>query len=1847
MVRKKARVANTQLAFDLWGLGEEIAAHEHIRDEFPRPVAGDAGELAGDYGLPREGRAAQQRPDGAQRSGGSGEDHGRLDGSTRDRAARPAVETGRDRYREAPAPEQHSVGGTHEPDGVPGGGAGAANPVRGGRRGDRASVGGHEISTDAGFRGAALEVTRAGVTTYPLGGSDSEPGARDRDGVDSDAGNDRVPAVPVPEPGGPLTRVGGGVAAVATVQRILRDGRHASTLEVAELSKFPGWGATPELFDPNSHKFARERDELQELLTPEQWAAARRTVLNAHYTHPEYVRAMWAVVDGLGVPAGVEVLEPGCGTGNFIAGARPGDRVTGVELDPTTAAIAALVHTDAAVLNESFADTRLVGDGYDLVVGNVPFGQVRPYDPAYNRAGLSLHNAFIVKSLRMTKPGGIVAVISSRWTLDARAERARREISKHGELLGAVRMPAGAHGETAGTDVVTDVLVFRRHKDDTVKNDPTWLHTIEVDGAGGAAHLNRYFAEHPEMVLGTLDTRVGQFGPEITVTAQQRAAATVAPRLDEALQHVVDQARLNNLGWDAAGERVTDRPIATSTQDPARVVGRITVDEAGDLVQLGLHGPEAVKVPKSAAGELREILSLRDQAVMLLEAEASTSDDTAEISELRQGLNRLYDSYVAKFGPLGRFTTSVRERAGKEPIVSKRFPAAVRAFRTDPHFPTVVALERFNEDTGEARKATIFSERVVGVSAQVTRVETAEDAIAVSLDRTGAVDVPLVAELLDLNESDVPAALGELVFLSPDEDHTYIPAVEFLSGNVRQKRALMRERVLTDDRFQRHLTALEEVLPEELGPAEINVKLGAAWVPVDVVGEYLSSVFGKPMKAIERFDGEWRFSLKGAATDSAQARWSVTGDRTSESAEQVVKRVLNGDRLELKYRLEKDGPQFIDQVGTEALQERAAELHEHFQDWLWADATRAMELQERYNDLYNGIVLRSYDGMQLSFPGKAATFEPRPHQHAAVARMIAEPAVGLFHEVGAGKTAEMVLGVMELRRLGMVDKPAIVVPNQMLEQFTREFKQIYPRAKVLSAGSEDIANVGSRDGRTLFVARARTGDWDAVILTHGAFSRIGLGESQAAYSRERLTELEELHQAKLSSELSSRSVKRLEAELAGAEEKLKSMLDISHDEGVSWEETGIDYLCIDEAHLFKNLTVISKVDDLAKPVGSQRAQDLDMKLWYHREWKKQSRVVTFATATPLPNSIIEMYVMQRYLRPDLLKEAEVYLADDWARQFTEQVTAVEAKPDGGGFQVKTRTARFRNLTELLRMWHVAGDVKTQADLALPVPKLAVNSDGEAQPEMVIVPATRTQQAGIADLMIRGEAVRDRTVTPEEDNMLKITANGRALALDARLLGYEGPDEDEVTKLDVVADRIHTVWKRTRDYEYLNEWGEPAAVRGAFQIVFADLGTPKGPGQFSAYSYLRDALEQRGMPVDEIRFIHEAANDAKKAELFQACRDGRVKVLVGSTEKMGVGTNIQDRAIALHHIDAPWRPADLTQREGREIRRGNQNQEVQIFRYATEGSFDAYMWGLLARKAHFIDQVLSGRLDVREVDNSNEMALQFAEMQAITIGDMRILEVADLRQDTQKLGRQERAHARKISAIQARRFVAEGVASGYAHDVNVLRELEPKILPTKGDAFAGSARPSSWNDAPVLRDREAFGRGLRQFILQARDRLPHFGPTHAFYPAPLRVKVSVGGLDWETQLRWNSAMKGDPSVEFHAGRTQDALRFSMKLSRISDGELVSLSRQFEQHAASLPDTLVELRSKHALVAAEIESMRELEREVWPKKVELDEKRVRLAQLNLELEQEAEADRARLPHNIEVDTPTAAPAQGPGY
>lgn len=1605
--------------------------------------------------------------------------------------------------------------------------------------------------------------------------------------------------------------------AAGTLSRLIADDREPTAEERESLAGFPGWGATPELFDPKSSKYRGEREYLSTVWSDTEWAQARRTILNAHYTHPEYVAAMWDTMHGLGVPESARVLEPGCGKGNFIAAAPEGTRMEGVELDATSARIAGLLNPGATIHNESFADFFLTHDGFDGAIGNVPFSQETLHDPAYNEARLSLHGHFLAKSLRMTKPGGVVTLMSSRWLLDGKSDAARRELAKYGELIGAVRQPAGAHQAEAGTDAIVDVLIFRRHLDDA---EPTqhqdWMGTITLEtGDGDGVQYNEYFAERPDQVIGDLETRIGRFGPELTVQHPDASdPAVMGAQLRGRLERIVAEAKSAGLTWQAQDSVVAYRPAARVVQRIEDVVGRVFIADDGTIMKNMPDSAHPMSGVNKYRKEIASLVGLRDAAVKLLEHEARTTEDTNELAEDRVELNRLYDAYVEAYGPINRADFTTRMVDGEETI-RRNIPKAVAILKDDPHFPTVLALEHFDDETQTATKADVFDKRVVHARSEVTSCKTPGDAIAVALDRAGYLDEALVSTLLDVPLADVEAELGDLAFRDPENGDRLVPAREYLSGDVRKR--LHEIEALIEDRpdLERNAAALREVVPADLTAEEIDVKLGVNWVPDRYYKEWLASLLGKEVREFERLNGEIDFTLRGSIGSYEEMRWGATGDRESVSALVLVKKVMNNKPLRMTYKPDKDGPTLLDIAGTEAMQQKAEDLRENFQDWLWRDGERSATLLEEYNSKFNGIVLRNYDDYQLSLPGLTATFTPRPHQVAAVARMINEPAVGLFHEVGAGKTAATVMGVMELKRLGQCNKPAIVVPNHMLEQFSREAAALYPRARILAIGSDDVAKKGSKDGRAMFVARAKTGDWDMVIITHNAFQRVGLGEAKVKFAEERLRELRERFDAYRNSPIKTGSAKRMEQALLREEEKIKKMLDMNQDEGIDFESTGIDYLAVDEAHLYKNLMVDTKIPDLQKTRQSQRAFDLEMKLWYFREMLGQSRVVTLATGTPLPNQLSEMYVMQRYLRPDLLKAAGVYELDDWAIQFTDQEVSVEQKVEGG-YQMKSRTKRFRNMPELLRLWHTPGDIKLSKDLNLPLPALAENSEGKRAPENVAVPATAAQTKLMADLIERGERVRAGAVAPEEDNLLKITNDGRHAALDTRLLGMEGPDEYEDSKVSIAAEKIAVIYHANKDRTYLAPDGTDHPTPGALQLVFSDLGVPR-EGRWNMYDGLRDALIEKGVPADLVRFMGDAKTDTEKAQLFSQCRSGQVAVLIGSTERMGVGTNVQARCVALHHLDAPWRPSDVTQREGRILRQGNQNGEVQIFRYATEGSFDAFMWSLLARKEAFIQAVLSGSIHVREIEEHSETSLSFAEMQAIASGDMRLLQKANLENDVKKLENRRRAFMRGQTSTESRRRALEQQADIAERDVEQLVELQKSVVPTEGDNFRGHF------SGMETTERANLGNALVTYIHEVKDGLQRsLSLRNEDYPMPIHRLIGVGGVDFRMEVKWNRDSPSDPLWVFRPRGTYDSrLEFQSKQSALLSAKPSEVAQRFERRVSRIGQEIQERREFAEAKRVEVEQLRDLENREFPSQAEFDTKKQELHDLVVQLEAEA--------------------------
>ena len=1402
-------------------------------------------------------------------------------------------------------------------------------------------------------------------------------------------------------PSGAVARIRANLAALSALRGIQRDGRPATAAEQAVLGRWSGWGAVPEVFDTARQEFAWAREELASLLPPEEMAAAARNTLNAHYTDAELVQATWAGMRQLGFTGG-RVLEPGCGSGNFIAFAPEGGQITGVELEPVTARIAAALYPDAQILNESFADTRAAEGSFDLVIGNVPFGAIQLNDRRHNQGRHSIHNHFIIKSLHLTRPGGLVAVLTSRYTLDARNPAARREIAALADLVGAVRLPSGAHQRAAGTKVVTDLLILRRREPGREPDAAMWERAPMIDLDGAQVPVNEYFISHPEHVLGRLSAVHGAYrADDLVVTATGDAG----PALALSLEVIVGDARARGLTWAPAGGPGLGKahpvvPAGTPSRQPE---GYLAAHGDGTFTKVTDGQAIPCQVPGTQAAELRQLLGLRDSVTALLEAEAASLDDTPELDRLRRELGRRYDTYSRAYGPVNRF--SWRHTGRADPGTGEEKLARIRptqgGFRTDPFAPVVQALEEFDPVSQRAAKAAIFTRRVVAPRNPRLGADTPADALAICLDVCGDVRLAGIARLLGVDEDQAREDLGTLVFDDPGTGQL-VAAAEYLSGNVRDKLKAAQRAAEEDPRFAVNAEELSKVIPADLTPAEIGARLGAAWIDTSVVRHFLCEILDDRALKVEHPGGQVWTVRGNRNTVLATSTWGTS----RYPAPQLAQAVLEQRRIEVRDKAGDD--QWVLNVDeTLAAQEKAAELGERFSEWAWQDPSRAEELAAAYNEKLNSLVLRNYDDTELSLPGLALNFEPRPHQVAAVARIIHEPAVGLFHEVGAGKTAEMTMGAMELRRLGLARKPAIVVPNHMLEQFGREFLQLYPQAKVLVAQREDL----QADRRRVFVARCATGDWDAVILSRSALERIPMSaEAQQAYLNREVERTRQWIQAAKDGE--GLSVKRLEAALLRTEERLKAKLDSARDPGITFEATGVDYLFVDEAHGYKNLRTPSNIPDAAID-GSMRASDLDMKIGYLRE-RNGKRVVTFATATPIANSVTEAFVMQHYLRPDLLHAAGIEDFDTWAATFGQTVTQIEMAPEGGNsFRQKTRFAKFTNVPEMLRIWHVSADIKTGEDLHLPTPALARRrADGQRAPETVIVEPSDALLDYVAELGERADKIRNRAVSPEQDNMLKVSGDGRRAALDLRLIGQPMTVPG---KIEAAADHVAAIWEAHHDHSYTAADGGDLPIRGSLQLVFCDLGTP-GDG-WNVYAELRDQLTARGLPRAGIRFVHEAKTDRDKGELFAACRAGSVAVLIGSTEKMGVGTNVQARAVALHHLDCPWRPADVAQREGRILRQGNLNTEVQIFRYVTERSFDGYMWQTVERKARFIAQVMRGRLDVREIEDIGDAALSYNEVKALATGNPLLMDKAEADAELTRLERAERAHHRNQDTLR--------------------------------------------------------------------------------------------------------------------------------------------------------------------------------------------------------------------------------------
>ena len=1495
------------------------------------------------------------------------------------------------------------------------------------------------------------------------------PSAPVPDTIAADYRPDTTPAVP----SGAKARIAANLAAITTLIDLRTRGRHATAGEQQTLARWSGWGAIP---DTRTDTYTTEREDLREALGADQYQAASRSTLNAHYTDPAIADQMWKALQHAGFTDG-RVLEPGCGSGTFIGLAPETAQMVGVEKDPISAAIAAYLYPSAHIRAEGYETTNVPNGTFVAAIGNVPFGNFALRDPAYNPRGLSIHNHFIVKSLDLIAPGGYQIVLTSRFTMDGVDPRARREILARADLLGALRLPTSAFRRVAGTDVVTDILVLRRREADRTADADAWLHTAPltvVDDTDNAVDIevNSYFHDHPDHILGRPGAGHGIHGHQtLEVAADQ--TMPLALQVGHRLRAIIDTALRRDQGLTARAATLTDVDherfdpgllTATTTKRPPRDTLRF--DAAFDEFQTwNGQAWTTAKVFNTRKQETIHLLKLRDVANAVVTSQRDGQPSSVR-EQLRGELNRLYDVYVAQHGPIQRFkwsqpTTVTQDRhdkalaksierwrqknpqqhtvpdelldawdeqAWQAPSQFKMRPHIVTALRNDPGWTTVLALEGYDELTGHTRKAPIFSVDLLSPPQVRDRADTAEEALIISLDRSGGVDIAHIGALLGTDAATARERIRGLVFPALHDPDVLVPATRALSGNVRRQLRDAEAAAAHDPRYHEYVAALREVQPVDREASQITARPGSPWIDARYLAQFASETFkaadGTPPRIkADHVQGIWTIEYRGPRTAAMTETWGTRF--TNRDAISLLEMVCNNQEIAIRYTKEETettGRTGVNRDATVAAQAKATKIIDAFQKWVFADDTRRAELVAVYNERFNSLRAPEYRGAALTLPGMSHRFSPHPHQRDAVARVIAEPNVLLDHVVGAGKSGTMFMAAMELRRLGLARQPWIVVPNHIIEQVGKEAKWWYPGAEILlgTPGTDPA-------GRRRFIAQSATTDWDMVIAPQSLFTGIPVGpDAQREYIGRESQLLRESLQNLNTDDVTAITVKRLEAALQRYESKLEKLTaQDGKDTGLLFEHTGCDYLMIDEAHMYKNRTRLTPIKELACPDGSERADDLAMKLELLRNRRREDaiaagrtpspadeRVATFATGTPIANSLGELYVMQRYLRPDLLDDAGVIHINDWATTFTATVNTVEVNSTGTQLKPVTRVGQFCNLQELLRISSIFTDVVTRDQTGLTLPEL----DNGGKRTIVSIPADQTLRDFITDLGYRAGHLDPKNLA--RDNILKISNDGREASLDPRMVHLPEPTHSRTT---AVAEQIMDVHRRYADTIYKDpQYGHDMPTPGGLQIVFCDRGTPaKGAKRagFNLYESLREDLIARGMPPEKIRFIHDADKAEDKLRLFDDCIRGRVSVLIGSTEKMGTGTNVQTRATALHHVDVPWRPADLEQREGRIIRQGNQNDTVSIFNYVVEGSYDVVMWQKIEAKSLFIAQIKRADISVDEVDDIGgaEMTVAAAETKALATGDPRYIRQVQLQDDVEHLAALERAHHDGVAA----------------------------------------------------------------------------------------------------------------------------------------------------------------------------------------------------------------------------------------
>ena len=1352
-------------------------------------------------------------------------------------------------------------------------------------------------------------------------------------------------------------------AAISVLKECQNENRFATPEEQIILSKYVGWGGIPEAFDERAGSWQTEYTMLKNILTPEEYAAARESTLTAFYTPPEVIAAIYKAMEQMGFKEG-NLLEPSCGIGNFI-GMLPKSmenaKVYGVELDTISAGIAQQLYQKSSIAAQGFEEVNVPDSFFDGVIGNVPFGDFKVSDKRYDKYNFLIHDYFFAKSLDKLRPGGVMALVTSKGTMDKENSSVRKYIAQRAELLGAIRLSNDTFKGNAGTEVVSDIL-FLQKRDRIIDVEPDWVY-LDTDENG--IKMNSYFVQHPEMILGEMKMVSGRFGPEATCEAFENAD------LGELLNEAVINIHGEISEYEVADE--LDEEDNSIPADPTvRNFSYTILDDKIYFRENSRMSPAIVSA--TAENRIKGMVAIRDSVRNLIEIQKEDYPDE-EIKQAQEKLNNLYDAFTKKYG-----------------LINSR--ANSSAFSNDSSFPLLSALEVLNENGELERKADLFYKRTIKPHKAVTEVDTADEALAVSMGEKAYIDMEYMQKLSGKNEEELFDDLKGVIFLNPlygygnVSEQKYLMADEYLSGNVREKLITAKKsaEVYPDD-YKINVEALEKVQPKDLTASEIAVRLGATWLPPEIIQQFMFEFLGTPYYArrnikvhFSQYSGEW--NIEGKSYDYSNVKASSTYGTSRINGYKIIEETLNLKDVRIfDYVEDEDGKRkaVLNKKETAIAQAKQELIKQGFQDWVWADPTRREKLTKMYNEKFNSIRPREYDGSHITFNGMNPEIELREHQKNAVAHILYGGNTLLAHAVGAGKTFEMVAAAMESKRLGLCNKSLFVVPNHLTEQWAAEFLQLYPAANILVATKKDFET----KNRKKFCGRIATGDYDAVIIGHSQFEKIPMSiERQRAILEQQLEELTDDIADLKRNRGENFSIKQLEKSRKAVKQKLEKLNDQSRkDDVVTFEELGVDRLFIDESHYYKNLYLYTKMRNVGgiAQTEAQKSSDLFMKCRYLDELTG-GRGTVFATGTPISNSMVELYTIQRYLQYNTLVKNNLQHFDAWASTFGETVTAVELTPEGTGYRAKTRFAKFYNLPELMAMFKEVADIKTADMLDLPVP--------QAHYHNIAVKPSEMQKEMVASLAERAEKVRSGAVDSSVDNMLKITNDGRKLALDQRMLNDMLPDFED-SKINACVDNIYRIWAETAD-------------KKSAQLVFCDLSTPKNDGTFSVYNDIRKKLIERGIPESEVRFIHEADTDIKKKELFQKTRKGEVRVLLGSTQKMGAGTNVQDKLIALHDVDCPWRPSDLEQRSGRIIRQGNSNPDVDIFRYVTEQTFDAYLYQLVEGKQKFASQIMTSKSPVRSAEDIDETALSYAEIKMLATGNPYIKEKMDLDIQVQKL-----------------------------------------------------------------------------------------------------------------------------------------------------------------------------------------------------------------------------------------------------